>query len=358
MTNSTQDDGNVDEAHDGVSTDAEHDGVRTDGSGETESLTLVESIRNTLHSEMADDEDIILLGEDIGKTGGVFRATEGLYDEYGGDRVVDTPISELGIAGTAIGLAASGLRPVAEIQFMGFSYDAVGQLFHRAARINTRTRGKYNCQMVVRIPFGGGIRSPDLHGESMEAIFAHHPGLKVVAPSTPYDAKGLLTSAIYDPDPVLFLEPKKIYRAFREDVPTESYQIPLGDAAVRREGSDVSVFTWGAMTRPTLEAAENLEDECSVEVVDLRSISPLDRETIVESFKKTGRAVVVHEAPKTGGLAGELTSIIQENALLYQEAPIERVTGFDTVYPLYDLEDYQLPNRARIEKGIRETVEF
>lgn len=344
---------------DRVHADGTNDGVRADGDGETESLTLVESIRDTLHSEMAADEDIILLGEDIGKTGGVFRATEGLYDEYGRERVVDTPISELGIVGTSIGLAASGLRPVAEIQFMGFSYDAVGQLFHRAARINTRTRGKYNCQMVVRIPFGGGIRSPDLHGESMEAAFAHHPGLKVIAPSTPYDAKGLLISAIYDPDPVLFLEPKKIYRAFREDVPTESYRVPLGEAAVRREGSDVSVFTWGAMTRPTLAAAESAaEDGIDAEIVDLRSISPLDRTAIVESFKKTGRAVVVHEAPKTGGLAGEITSIIQENALLYQEAPIERVTGFDTVYPLYDLEDYQLPNRARIEKGIRETVEF
>lgn len=337
-------------------TNSTHDRENVDS--ETESMTLVESIRNTLYDEMATDEDIVLLGEDIGKTGGVFRVTEGLYEEYGRKRVVDTPISELGIIGTSIGLAASGLRPIAEIQFMGFSYDAVGQLFHRAARINTRTRGEYNCQMVVRIPFGGGIRSPDLHGESMEAIFAHHPGLKVLAPSTPYDAKGLLTSAIYDPDPVLFLEPKKIYRSFREDVPTESYRLPLGEAEIRREGSDASVFTWGAMTRPTLDAAESLSDEYSVEVVDLRSLSPLDRTAIVESFKKTGRAVVVHEAPKTGGLAGEITSIIQENALLYQEAPIERVTGFDTVYPLYDLEDYQLPNRARIEKGIRETVEF
>lgn len=337
-------------------TNSTHDRENVDG--ETESMTLVESIRNTLYDEMATDEDIVLLGEDIGKTGGVFRVTEGLYEEYGRKRVVDTPISELGIIGTSIGLAASGLRPIAEIQFMGFSYDAVGQLFHRGARINTRTRGEYNCQMVVRIPFGGGIRSPDLHGESMEAIFAHHPGLKVLAPSTPYDAKGLLTSAIYDPDPVIFLEPKKIYRAFREEVPTESYRLPLGEAEIRREGSDVSVFSWGAMTRPALDAAESLSDEYSVEVVDLRSLSPLDRTAIVESFKKTGRAVVVHEAPKSGGLAGEITSIIQENALLYQEAPIERVTGFDTVYPLYDLEDYQLPNRARIEKGIRETVEF
>ena len=357
MTNSTHEEGNVDEAHDGVSADGEPDGVSADGSGETESLTLVESIRNTLHSEMADDEDIILLGEDIGKTGGVFRATEGLYDEYGRDRVVDTPISELGIAGTAIGLAASGLRPVAEIQFMGFSYDAVGQLFHRAARINTRTRGKYNCQMVLRIPFGGGIRSPDLHGESMEAIFAHHPGLKVVAPSTPYDAKGLLTSAIYDPDPVLFLEPKKIYRAFRGDVPEGSYETPLGEAAIRREGEDVSLFTWGAMTRPTLEAAETVAEEgIDCEVVDLRTLSPMDKGTLVGSFKNTGRAVVVHEAPKTGGLAGEITALLQEEALFYQEAPIERVTGWDVVYPLYELEDLQLPNATRVEEAIRDVI--
>jgi len=212
--------------------------------------------------------------------------------------------------------------------------------------------------MVIRAPYGGGIRAPEHHSESTEAFFAHQPGLKVVIPSTPYDTKGLLTSAIRDPDPVMFLEPKLIYRAFRGDVPTESYEVPIGEAAVRKEGADISVFTWGAMTRPTVEAAEQLEGEIDVEVVDLRTVSPLDEETIVESFKKTGRAAVVHEAPKTGGLAGEIAATIQEEALLYQEAPVERITGFDTPFPLYSLEDYYLPEPARIKEGIRDAVEF
>jgi pyruvate dehydrogenase E1 component beta subunit len=213
--------------------------------------------------------------------------------------------------------------------------------------------------MVVRAPYGGGIRAPEHHSESKEAFFVHEPGLKVVIPSTPHDTKGLLASAIRDPDPVIFLEPKLIYRAFREEVPDETYTVPLGEAAVRREGSDVSVFTWGAMTRPTMEAAEDLAREgIDAEVVDLRTLSPMDEETIVESFKKTGRGVVVHEAPKTGGLAGEIVATIQEEALLYQEAPIERVTGFDTPYPLYALEDYYLPEAARVADGIRNAVEF
>jgi pyruvate dehydrogenase E1 component beta subunit len=212
--------------------------------------------------------------------------------------------------------------------------------------------------MVIRAPYGGGIRAPEHHSESTEAFFAHQPGLKVVIPSTPYDTKGLLTSAIRDPDPVMFLEPKLIYRAFRGDVPTDSYEVPIGEAAIRKEGADISVFTWGAMTRPTMEAAEQLAGEIDVEVVDLRTVSPLDEDAIVESFKKTGRAAVVHEAPKTGGLGGEIASIIQEEALLYQEAPVERITGFDTPFPLYALEDYYLPEPARIKEGIRDAVDF
>jgi pyruvate dehydrogenase E1 component beta subunit len=212
--------------------------------------------------------------------------------------------------------------------------------------------------MVLRAPYGGGIRAPEHHSESKEAFYVHEAGLKVVIPSTPYDTKGLLTSAIRDPDPVVFLEPKLIYRAFREEVPDDSYTVPIGEAAVRREGADVSLFTWGAMTRASLEAAEALEGEIDVEVVDLRTLSPLDEESILESFEKTGRAVVVHEAPKTGGLAGEVVATIQENSLLYQEAPIERVTGFDVPYPLYALEDYYLPEPARIEDAIREVAEF
>jgi len=325
---------------------------------ETESLTLVQAVREGLHDEMARDEDVLVMGEDVGENGGVFRATQGLIDEFGPDRVVDTPLAESGIVGTAVGMAAYGLRPVTEIQFMGFIYPAFDQIISHAARLRTRSRGAFTCPLVVRAPYGGGIRAPEHHSESKEAFFVHEPGLKVVVPSTPYDAKGLLASAIRDPDPVVFLEPKLIYRAFREDVPTESYTVPLGEAAVRREGADVSLFTWGAMTRPSLEAAENLAGEVDVEVVDLRTLSPLDEETIVESFEKTGRAVVVHEAPKTGGLAGELIATLQEDSLLYQEAPIQRVTGFDVPYPLYALEDYYLPEPERIEDGIRDAFEF
>ncbi|PSQ59119.1 MAG: alpha-ketoacid dehydrogenase subunit beta [Halobacteriales archaeon SW_9_67_25] len=327
--------------------------------GQTQSLTLVQAVRDGLYREMDRDEDVIVMGEDVGENGGVFRATQGLIDEFGDQRVIDTPLAEAGIVGTAVGMAAYGLRPVTEIQFMGFIYPAFDQIVSHAARLRTRSRGRFSCPMVIRAPYGGGIRAPEHHSESTEAFFVHQPGLKVVIPSTPHDTKGLLASAIRDPDPVIFLEPKLIYRAFREDVPEEAYAVPLGEAAVRREGSDVSVFTWGAMTRPTIEAAENLAEEgIDCEVIDLRTLSPLDEETIVESFEKTGRAVVVHEAPKTGGLAGEIIATLQEDVLLYQEAPIGRVTGFDVPFPLYALEDYYLPEAARIEDEIRETVAF
>ncbi|MFC7044267.1 alpha-ketoacid dehydrogenase subunit beta [Halobacteriaceae archaeon GCM10025711] len=321
-------------------------------------LTLVQAVRDGLRDEMARDDDVVVMGEDVGKNGGVFRATEGLYDEFGDDRVIDTPLAESGIVGTAIGMAAYGLKPVAEIQFMGFIYPAFDQIVSHAARLRTRSRGRFTAPMVIRAPYGGGIRAPEHHSESTEAFFTHQPGLKVVVPSTPHDTKGLLASAVRDPDPVMFLEPKLIYRAFREEVPDEPYTVPLGEAAVRREGADISVFTWGAMTRPTLEAAEQLEGEIDVEVVDLRTLKPMDTDTIIESFKKTGRAAVVHEAPKTAGLAAEITSLIQEEALLYQEAPVKRITGFDTPFPLYALEDYYLPEPARITEGIREAVEF
>jgi pyruvate dehydrogenase E1 component beta subunit len=325
----------------------------------TQNLTLVQAVRDGLYGEMERDDDVLVMGEDVGENGGVFRATQGLIEEFGGDRVIDTPLAESGIVGTAVGMAAYGLRPVPEIQFMGFIYPAFDQIISHAARLRTRSRGRFTCPLVVRAPYGGGIRAPEHHSESKETFFVHEPGLKVVIPSTPRDTKGLLASAIRDPDPVIFLEPKLIYRAFREEVPDETYTVPLGEAAVRREGSDVSVFTWGAMTRPTMEAAEDLAQEgIDAEVVDLRTLSPMDEETIVESFKKTGRGVVVHEAPKTGGLAGEIVATIQEEALLYQEAPIERVTGFDTPYPLYALEDYYLPEAARVADGIRNAVEF
>jgi pyruvate dehydrogenase E1 component beta subunit len=324
----------------------------------TQDLTLVQAVRDGLRDEMARDQDVIVMGEDVAKNGGVFRATEGLWEEFGEDRVIDTPLAESGIVGTAIGMAAYGLRPVAEIQFMGFIYPAFDQIVSHAARLRTRSRGRFTCPLVVRAPYGGGIRAPEHHSESTEAFFAHQPGLKVVIPSSPHDTKGLLIAAIRDPDPVIFLEPKQIYRAFRESVPDEPYEVPIGEAAVRREGADISVYTWGAMSRPTLEAADDLAGEIDVEVIDLRTINPLDTDAIVESFRKTGRGAIVHEAPKTGGVGGEITATLQEEALLYQEAPVNRITGFDTPFPLYALEDYYLPEPARIADGIREVMEF
>ncbi|MEF8908329.1 MAG: alpha-ketoacid dehydrogenase subunit beta [Haloarculaceae archaeon] len=346
----------------GADGDAEADaGTGTEGAapgGSTQNLTLVQAVRDGLYGELARDEDVLVMGEDVGENGGVFRATQGLIEEFGDQRVVDTPLAESGIVGTAVGLAAFGMRPVAEIQFLGFLYPAYDQLVSHAARLRARSRGRFTCPLVLRAPYGGGIRAPEHHSESTEAVLAHIPGLKVVVPSTPHDAKGLLAAAVRSEDPVVFLEPKKIYRAFRGEVPDETYTLPLGEAAVRREGTDVSVFTWGAMTRPTLDAAEALAAEgVDAEVVDLRTLSPMDRETLRASFEKTGRAVVVHEAHRAGGLAGEITATLQEQ-VLYQEAPIRRVTGFDVPFPLYALEEYYLPEAERIGDAIRETVEY
>jgi len=325
---------------------------------DTQSLTLVQAVRDGLYGELARDEDVLVLGEDVGENGGVFRATQGLIEAFGPDRVIDTPLSESGIVGTAVGMAAFGMRPVAELQFMGFLYPAYDQIVSHAARLRTRSRGRFTCPLVVRAPYGGGIRAPEHHSESTEATLAHIPGLQVVVPSTPYDAKGLLAAAVRDPDPVVFLEPKKIYRAFRGEVPDEPYTLPLGEAAVRRPGTDVSVFTWGAMVRPALDAAEALAEEgVDAEVIDLRTLSPLDREALRESFRKTGRAVVVHEAHRAGGLAGEITASLQES-VLYQEAPIRRVTGFDVPVPLYALEEYYLPEAERIGDAIREVADY
>jgi len=343
----------------GPPTETEGADDRGADSAGTEELTLVEAVCDGLHTEMARDDSVVVLGEDVGKNGGVFRATEALYEEYGEGRVIDTPLAESGIVGTSIGLALSGMRPVAEMQFMGFSYPGFDQLVSHAARLRARSRGQYSVPMVVRMPYGGGIKAPEHHSESKEAFFVHEPGLKVVTPSTPRDAKGLLAAAVHDPDPVIVLEPKLIYRAFREPVPEEAYEVPIGEASVRREGEDVSVFTWGAMTQPSLIAAEELAEEgIDVEVVDLRSLSPLDTETIVRSFRKTGRAAVVHEAPRTGGVGAEVAATIQEEALLYQEAPVKRITGYDAPMPLHAVENYYLPQAVRIRDGVRETVEF
>lgn len=322
------------------------------------SKTLVEAVNDGLFTAMESDDRVIVYGEDVGETGGVFRATEGLREEFGEERVLDTPIAEIAIVGTAVGLSMSGYRPVAEIQFSGFIPPAFNQLVSMASRIRWRTRGEHSAPMVVRAPYGGGVRALEHHSESMEGAYAHVPGLQVVIPSTPYDTKGLLQSAIDHPDPVLFLEPKLSYRAFREEVPDGQYTVPIGEAVVRREGRDLTIISWGSMMPATLEAAENIEEEldADVEVVDLRTISPFDRETVLESIEKTGKAVIVHEGPKTGGWAAELIASINEEALFHLEAPVHRITGFDIPIPMLGMEDYYLPNPPRIEEGIKKTL--
>jgi pyruvate dehydrogenase E1 component beta subunit len=321
-------------------------------------LDLVEAINLALAQEMAADERVILLGEDIGRNGGVFRVTDGLQKRFGVDRVVDTPLSESGIIGASIGLAQAGMRPVPEIQFEGFMGPAYDQIVNQAARCRSRSRGAFTCPLTIRVPIGGGIHAPELHSDSPEAIYAHSRGLKVVMPSRPYDAKGLLTSAIRDPDPVIFFEPKRVYRSFREEVPEELYTIPIGQAKVLNEGSDVTVVTWGAMVFQCLAAMDLLPEDVSVELIDLRTIYPIDVETIAESVRKTGRAVVVHEAPKTAGFGAEVSSVIQEQCFLNLEAPVQRVTGFDTVMPYYKLERAYLPDAERITRSIRECVAY
>ncbi len=325
----------------------------------TERLTLAQAVRDAMAAEMERDPTVLVLGEDVGADGGVFRATDGLLERFGPERVIDTPLAESAIVGMSIGLAATGLRPVAEIQFMGFVYPALNQMFAHAGRLRNRTRGRLHAPMVVRLPYGGGIHPPEHHSESYESLFIHSPGIKVVVPSNPYDAKGLLIAAIRDEDPVLFMEPKRIYRAFRDQVPSGEYTVPLGSAAVAREGDDITLIAWGAMTRVCLDAAQALEgDGVSAEVVDLRTLNPLDRDTMIASVVKTGRAVVVHEAPRTGGFGAEIAALINEHALLQLEAPVARVTGFDVVFPLARSEQLYLPNRERVLAAVRRTLEF
>jgi pyruvate dehydrogenase E1 component beta subunit len=325
----------------------------------TERLTIAQAVRDAMRDEMARDDRVLVLGEDVGVDGGVFRATEGLIEQFGPDRVIDTPLAESAIVGMSVGLAATGFRPVAEIQFMGFVYPAINQLFSHAARLRNRTRGRLHCPMVVRMPYGGGIHPPEHHSESYESLFLNTPGFKVVVPSNPYDAKGLLVSAIRDPDPVLFMEPKRIYRAFREPVPGGEMTVPLGSASIARSGGDVTLIAWGAMVRVCLDAAEVLaHDEISAEVVDLRTLNPLDRGTLIESVTKTGRAVVVHEAPRTNGFGAEIVAQINEHALLQLEAPVERVAGFDVVFPLAQNEKLYLPSRDRIIGAVQRTLSF
>jgi pyruvate dehydrogenase E1 component beta subunit len=325
----------------------------------TEKLTIAQAVRDAMLEEMDRDDRVIVLGEDVGVDGGVFRATDGLIERFGAERVIDTPLAESAIIGMSVGLAATGFRPIAEIQFMGFVYPAINQLFAHAARMRNRSRGRLGCPMVVRMPYGGGIHPPEHHSESYEALFLNTPGFKVVVPSNPYDAKGLLISSIRDDDPVLFMEPKRIYRAFREPVPADSLTVPLGKADIARQGSDVTLIAWGAMVRVCLDASEVLaRDGIDAEVVDLRTLNPLDRETMIESVVKTGRAVVVHEAPKTGGFGAEIVAQINEHALLQLEAPVERVAGFDVVFPLAQNEKLYLPSRARIVKAVEKALAF
>lgn len=322
-------------------------------------LNLVEAINLALAQEMARDDRIIILGEDVGRLGGVFRVTAGLLEKFGPERVIDTPLAESGIVGSAIGLALGGFKPVAEIQFMGFLPPALDQIICHVSRYRNRSRGRYFLPLVIRMPYGAGIHAPEHHSESTEALLVHLPGLKVVVPSTPYDAKGLLTAALRDPDPVIFLEPKRIYRAIREEVPEEEYVIPLGQARVVREGSQVTVIAWGAMVREAMRAAELAAAAgISVEVIDLRTLKPLDDDTIMASIRKTGRGVVVHEACRTGGLGAEIIARIVDKAFLYLAAPLERVTGFDTIVPYLKMEDYYLPDPDRIFRAIRKVAFF
>jgi len=321
-------------------------------------LTLVQAITLALQQEMAKDSRVVILGEDVGMNGGVFRVTEGLLKQFGPERVIDTPLAESGIMGTAIGLAMAGMRPVPEIQFEGFLGPAYDQLVNHAARYRTRSRGAITVPLTVRVPVGGGIHAPELHSDSPEAIYAHQPGLKVVMPCTPYDAKGLLISALRDPDPVIFFEPKRVYRSFREEVPEEEYMIPIGQAKVVTEGTDLTVVSWGASVFQCLEALDALPEDVSVELIDLRSIYPLDLDTVVQSVQKTRRCVIVHEAPKTSGFGAELSALIQENCFLHLEAPVQRVTGFDTVMPYYKLELDYLPNADRIGGAIGQCLAY
>lgn len=319
-------------------------------------LFLIQAITEALRQEMEADADVILLGEDIGVNGGVFRATDGLFKEFGPTRVVDTPLAESGIIGTAIGLAMAGLKPVPEIQFEGFLGPAYDQIVSHAARFRTRTRGRFTVPLTIRVPVGGGIHAPELHSDSPEAVYVHTPGIKVVMPSSAYDAKGLLIAAIRDPDPVIFFEPKRIYRAFREEVPEEPYTVPIGEAKVIEEGSDVTVISWGASVVQCINALDQIE--ASVELIDLRTLYPLDVEAIRASVSKTGRCVVVHEAPRTAGLGAEIATLVQEHCFEYLEAPVQRVTGFDTVMPYYKLELEYLPDTPRIVEAIEQILAY
>ncbi|GCE48652.1 pyruvate dehydrogenase E1 component beta subunit [Thermosporothrix hazakensis] len=322
-------------------------------------MTMIEALNNALALILERDQRVVLLGQDIGANGGVFRVTERLQERFGEQRVFDTPLAESAIIGSSVGMAVYGMRPVAEIQFAGFLYVGMNQLVTQAARMRFRSGGVFTCPLVVRAPYGGGVRTPELHSDSLEGLFLQTPGLKVVIPSNPYDAKGLLVSAVDDPDPVVFLENIKLYRSFRQETPEDYYTVPLGKANVVQAGEDVSLFAYGAMVPVALDAARQIQQEtgATVEVIDLRTIWPLDEEAIVSSVSKTGRAVVVHEAPRAGGVGAEIVSILNEQCLYSLLKPVERVTGYDTPFPVPGQEDYYLPNARKVRDAIRRVLE-
>ncbi len=322
-------------------------------------ITLVEAVTQALAYEMAHDENVLAFGEDIGLNGGVFRATVGLQEKFGKERVIDTPLAESMIAGLAIGMATQGLKPVAEFQFMGFIYPAMNQIICHAARMRNRTRGRLSCPLVFRAPFGGGIRAPEHHCESTEALFAHIPGLRVVIPSSPTRAYGLLLAAIRDPDPVIFLEPKRIYRLVKQDVPDNGKALPLDTCFILREGSDVTLVTWGAMTHETNEAAAQLAElGISAEVIDVATIKPLDMDTILNSVEKTGRCIIIHEAARTCGVGAEISAQIAEKALLSLRAPVQRLTGYDVTMPYFQLEKQYFPSVNNIITTVKNLMEY
>ena len=321
-------------------------------------MNIAEALNAGLDEALAGDDRVMLIGEDVGKNGGVFRISDGLQATHGDARVVDTPVAESGIIGAAFGLAVGGMRPIVEIQFMGFSYPGFDQIASHVSRIRNRSRHRFTAPMVIRMPFGGGLGAAEHHSESDESLYANVPGLKIVVPSTPYDAKGLLSAAVKDPDPVIFLEPIRLYRAVKEDIPEGEFEVPIGVARVEREGSDATIVSYGAMTKECRAAASQLEDEgVSVELIDVRTLVPLDIDTITASVEKTGRAVVVNEAARTGGYAGEIVAQIQEHCLYALHAPIHRITGWDTVFPLKRTEDYYIPSVERIVDAVRKTLE-
>ncbi len=322
-------------------------------------MTMIQAITDALRTEMRNDPKVLVFGEDVGVNGGVFRATEGLQKEFGEDRIFDTPLAESGIGGLAIGLGLQGFRPVPEIQFFGFVFEVMDSIAGQMARMRYRSGGTYTSPITIRSPFGGGVHTPEMHADSLEGLMAQTPGVKVVIPSTPYDAKGLLISAIRDNDPVIFLEHMKLYRSFRQEVPEGEYTIPLGKADVKREGTDLSIITYGAMVQESLKAAEQLEKEgVSAEVIDLRTISPLDMDTIIASVEKTGRAIVVQEAQKQAGIAAQVVAEINDRAILSLEAPVLRVTAPDTVFAFSQAEPIWLPNHKDVLETAKKVLEF